>query len=250
MTAIKINAVRLGPAETMPVLMLHGWGQSHESLRPLGELVASMREVHLLDLPGFGASTLPPETWNTADYAAAIAGYIRENGINKACLLGHSFGGKVALRFAADFPQLTDKLVLIGASGLKRRRSFANRVKIQTINSLRTAVRLTDRLIKTDLYREWFIPHYASPDYKNAGPLLKVFVRVVNEDLTGIVQKIEAPALLIWGTEDCETPVEIGKRLEAMLAHAQLVQLEGKGHFPFTGPGAHLCFYHIKPFLE
>lgn len=107
----------------LPLLCLHGWGQTHYNLEGLAELLKCESSPVLFDLPGFGNSPAPPSVWSAVDYAKAFIQYMDDNNIEKASLLGHSFGGKIAMCTAINFPQRIHKLVLLAPSGISPRLS-------------------------------------------------------------------------------------------------------------------------------
>lgn len=260
MSSSSINAVHLTSPDPLAksgaasLILLHGWNHSLEMLRPLGNLLAVDFDVHLIDLPGFGKSSKPDKSqfdrpWGTADYAKAILEYLDSNNLKQVVLVGHSFGGKVSLYLASEVPERVKQLVLINSSGIPRKHGFYKRLKIYSVKTLRTVLKFLKNRFGVKLYDSWFIPRFASPDYKNAGPLLATFVKIVNEDLTERVKKIGAPALLIWGDKDTETPLEVGRRMQQLIAGSKLIELVGEDHVPFLGAGASRCAYYIKNFL-
>src|SRR5690606_32666322 len=110
------------------IIWAHGWGQSLAAFRPMAvSLEGSGRHV-LVDFPGFGTSAPPPEGWGTAEYADAMASFLRENFPGKAVWAGHSFGCRVGLQLAARHPDLVAGLFLIAAAGLKRKRPLHERL--------------------------------------------------------------------------------------------------------------------------
>ena len=232
-----------------PLLMLHGWGQSSSAFRPLAELLSRHANVFLLDLPGFGESELPPSDWGTEDYARRLLEFMDKHKIERADLLGHSFGGRVAMRMVSLAPERIRRIVLVSSAGLKRKRTVPQRLRMLWIRILRTSVKSTDRLFGCRLYQDKFIKRFGSQDYLNAGPLRSILVRTVNEDLAGIACSIKAPTLLLWGTADKETPLEMGERLHGMIENSRLIPLPGKGHDSFIGAGAHLLASYIIPFF-
>lgn len=239
-----------GPAGRPPIILLHGWGHHLGFVKPLGELLNDVTPVHLVDLPGFGQSPAPPTAWGTADYADRMLRYLDDNGISKAVFIGHSFGGKTSLKLASAHPERVERLVLINSSGLRRRPGFVKSAKIRYVKTLRWTLRFLQNRLGIRWYDSWFIPRFASPDYKNAGPMRATFVRVVNEHLDADIENIATPALLLWGENDEETPLEAGQRMAAMIRGSELVVLESQGHLPFAGAGAAVCAYHIKHFLK
>lgn len=245
LSAPEIKAVRID-ITGQPVVILHGWGQNLSALRPLGELLGKYRQVHLLDLPGFGASPKPKEDWDTLQYAQCVLRYMDENKLDKADLLGHSFGGHIALRLAAHYPDRVKSLVLIDSSGLKRPPS-TQRIMIRNLGQV---LKVLDKIIGTSLFKNCFAPRFASRDYKNAGEMKNILVKSVNHDVTQEAQQIKNPCLILWGDKDQETPVELAERLHELIANSKIVVLPGKDHFPFASVGAHLCAFHILKFWQ
>lgn len=80
-----------------------------------------------------------------------------------------------------------------------------------------------------------------SEDYKNAGPLRPIFVKVVNEDITGLLPRITAPTLLVWGTEDEAVPLSHAKKMESLIRDSGLVLFEGAGHFAYLDESDRFC---------
>lgn len=226
----------------------HGWGQSGAAFRALAEALAPVAPSTLIDFPGFGASPLPPMTWSTADYADAVAEWMRERfGDQPVVWLGHSFGGRVGLQLAARHPKLVRAMVLVAAAGLQRRRSFAQRTKL----ALQRAFFKTARsLLREGTTVERLRQRMGSADYRNAGAMRPIFSRVVAEDLTKIAARVRVPTLLIYGREDTETPVEMGERLRALIPGAELVVLEHYGHLNILDEGRHQLALRIRRFLE
>lgn len=231
-----------------PLVMLHGWGQSVDSLKPLGELLSGSH-VHLIDLPGFGQSELPDGVWNSFQYADRIIAYLDAESIKSVDVLGHSFGGKVALSLAYRYPERIRKLVLLNSAGLKRERSLWELIRFQTIRYLGKITKIVDKLTGTQLFKDKFVPRFGSLDYQRAGPMKSILVKSVNEDLTSEIAAIQSPTLILWGEHDNETPLETGYRFNKLIKNSELIVFPGKGHQVFQDVGAHLCASYIVPFL-
>lgn len=249
MGARALRSEKWGEPGAQPLLMLHGWGRSLESLRPLGQTLGRASHVHLLDLPGFGGSAFPEEAWGCADYAKRIICYLDEQQIQRADLLGHSFGGKLSLYLAHHYPTRVRRLILIGAAGLRPRHTLSQTLYFRGVKYLGQLVKMLDESLGSKLYETRFIPSFGSRDYLQAGDMRPTLVKTLSEDLTDLIPRINTPALLLWGDKDSETPVEMGERMERWLPRARLLTLAGKGHEPFAGMGAHLCAYHILSYL-
>lgn len=243
------HAVVLGSGSGTPIVMLHGWGQDSRSLLPLAQLLGDLSSIHLLDLPGFGASPGMDRVWGVSEYTQAVFDYINRQGWPKVVLIGHSLGGRISIKTASVHPSLVEKVVLIASAGIKRRRTLEERLRFFYIALLRWLIRWVDRLVSTDIFKSWFIPRYASADYLTAGPMRDSLVRVINEDLAEAASQIASPVLLLWGSEDRETPLEMGERFSRIIPRARLKVVPGEGHYPFLGAGAHLCAHAIRKFL-
>lgn len=231
------------------MLFLHGWGGCRESLRGIATLFEHTHAVHLLDLPGFGDAPPPPDTWGTIDYADLVQQYVLERVPGPIVLVGHSFGGRVSVRLAARrIPQVRG-LVLMAVPGLPQPGWSPGRTR-------RTAIRLLRRClialqpIAGSRPVQWHSRRFGSKDYQQAGALRTVLVRTVTEDLTESARAIASPTLLIWGSDDRETPMWLQRRYAGLLGEkATAVVLPHKDHHLYTGTGAHLCGEKIRAWL-
>jgi pimeloyl-ACP methyl ester carboxylesterase len=223
----------------------HGWGQNRAAFRALCESIPNAAHV-LLDFPGFGESPLPPLHWGTADYADASATLIKKLMPGKKIIwAGHSFGCRVGIQLGARHPELLDGMILIAGAGLPRQRSLIERVKLKwRIVSFKFARRIANIFPALEKYRG----QMGSADYRNAGPLRPLFVRVVNENLTDIARDVQCPTLLIYGADDTETPPEIGQRLNKLIPNSELVIMPGHDHYSVLGAGRHLVAKYLLQF--
>ena len=246
-TSFAIRNVGLERPEAPHVVWGHGWGQSGEAMLPLANSLAGFASSSVIDFPGFGSSPMPPADWGTAEYADAVAAWIGEQPRRRRFWVGHSFGGRVGIQLAARHPELLEGLVLIAAAGLPRTRSFPERVRFSL---RRNGFKLARRLLPEGPALERLRSRMGSADYRNAGPLRPIFIKVVNENLADAAAKIQCRTLLLYGERDTETPVEIGERLHALIGNSQLVVLPGLDHNGILGEGRHLTARHILTFLK
>jgi pimeloyl-ACP methyl ester carboxylesterase len=232
------------------LFLLHGWGSSREALRGLATLFEHTHTVHLIDLPGFGEAHSPPADWGTIQYTDLVQQYILATIRGPIVLAGHSFGGRVSVRLAARHLPGVIGLILMGVPGLPRPAFSAGWLRRWWIRQLRKALILLKPVLGPQAL-DWHTRAYGSRDYLNAGALRSVLVRVVNEDLTESAQAINVPTLLLWGTDDRETPLWLGRKyLQILGSRGQLDLLPHKDHYAFNGTGAHLCGYRIRRWLE
>jgi pimeloyl-ACP methyl ester carboxylesterase len=213
------------------VCLLHGWGGAIESWTPVYDELRRAYAVHAFDLPGFGESGLPPRPWGSADYAQLTLKAMDQLKVEKAHLIGHSFGGQVSIRLAATHPERVDKLVLVCSAGIRRRRTLAARLKRSAARFGKWCAahggQLGERL------REAIYRRVQSADYANAGPLRPTLVKVVNEDVSFLLPRIQSPTLLVWGAHDRDVPVAAARVMERLIPRVQLAVLENAGHFPY-----------------
>ena len=218
-----------GPPE---VLALHGWGRRGSDFRQ------SLQDISYiaLDLPGFGATPVPEVASGAAGYARAIEPVLTELS-DRVVLVGHSFGGRVAVHLAATHPGRFDGLILTGVPLVKRK---SGRNPPPLFRMARWAARLG---IMPASAMERVRRRYGSADYRAAtGVMREVLVAAVNESYEDQLALLQLPVLLLWGADDAEVPVEVAERAAALLngvgAEARLVVEPGVGHLlPTSSPG-------------
>lgn len=218
--------------EGPPLLMLHGWGGS--SLSFMGAASALEQRFRILapDLPGFGFSEAPREAWGSADYARAVASLPAAAGFEAVDVIGHSFGGKVALALAQDNPERVKRLVIVASPIVRLPAEADARRRSLGFTLVRGAARIMPRALR-ERALGWARERFGSADYRAAGPLRPTLVRVVNEDWGPALAAIRAPVLLVWGENDTEVPLAVAQEARERLPQAELVVIEGAGHFPF-----------------
>ena len=210
------------------VVAFHGWG------RDRGDFRVALRGLPAVavDLPGFGASPAPPAPWGSREYAARLAEVVEAAG-SPVVLVGHSFGGRVAVRLAAMRPDAVSAIVLTGApiapSGQPRRPPA---LAYRAIRRLHKARLLNDALM------EWGRNQYGSADYRQArGVMRDVLVTVLREDYSGDLRGIAQPVALLWGTEDAEVPLAVAEAAAALIGSCTVEAVTGAGHdLPWRAP--------------
>ena len=233
-------------ADAPELVWAHGWAHSHLSLAPLAEAMRGRADSWLADLPGFGASPLPPGPWGTADYADAMADWLATLPARKRVWVGHSFGCRVGLQLAARHPEAVAALFLIAAAGLPPHRSLATRLRRMP---RRLAFRATRAMTPEGPARERLRERYGSSDYRTAGAMRPVLVKAVNEDLTAVARRIGLPVMLVHGEADTESPPEIATRLHALITGSQLHLLRGFDHLTILGDGRHQVIHLLGELL-
>ncbi len=218
---IDINYIQYG--EGKDILLLHGWGQNIEMMKILGDNLSTKGRITILDFPGFGSSAEPKCAWTIDDYSNMLEKFVKQVGIKKPIIMGHSFGGRVAIRYSAHNP--IEKLVLFGSPCVRLQRELPLSVKI---------LKAMKKLPGMNKIGEYMKKYIGSRDYKAASPIMRqTLVNVVNEDLSEYAKDIEEPTLLIWGDNDTEAPIEEAKLLESIMVDAALIVLPGT-HYAYV----------------
>lgn len=178
---------------------------------------------------------MPGEAIGAEAYAEVVAG-ILEFFDRPPVVVGHSFGGRVAVCLAAKHPQSVASLVLTGAPLIRLEtghRPPASYRLARWLNS--TGVLSDDRMERLKKRR-------GSTDYRAAsGTMRDILVKVVNESYEGQLGRIESPVHLLWGADDRDVPVSVAEAASAILADVTLEILPGVGHLVPTQAPARLA---------
>jgi pimeloyl-ACP methyl ester carboxylesterase len=225
--------------EPAGVLALHGWQRTHRDFEPVFGS-AEFTEAHGavgVDLFGFGATPAPPGPWGTADYADHLLPLLSDPALaERVTVVGHSFGGRVAVRLARLAPDRIGRLVLTGVPLLDRQGRHA-----APALRYRMGRRLHRMGVVGDERMEALRQRYGSPDYRAAqGVIRDVFVAVLAEQYTDDMAAIDCPVDLVWGERDTEVPVEVAERARGVFPNASLRVLPGIGHLTPTEAPADL----------
>ncbi len=272
---LNINYKEIGTGE-IPIILLHGWGIDSNKYVELVDLLSknnSDLKIIIPDLPGFGKSDEPNENWNLDDYVEFTDKFIKSvtqargfellknifkksnikdlmNGgfssisnakadeKKKVILIGHSFGGRIAIKYAVKYSDKIEKLVLTGAAGIKH--SLSKKQKIfyivaktgKTIFSL-PVINKFQKFAKKFLYKI-----VREKDYQKANLKMKEIMKnVLAEDLTPILDKIKITTLLVWGRLDNSTPLSDGKLMNEKIENSELVIFDDANHsLPYQKP--------------
>ena len=142
---------------------------------------------------------------------------------------------KMAARQAdGALPFEITKIVLVDSAGVMPERSAAQNFKVKRYKALRKFLTCDFIHLLFPEVIDYWISKQGSEDYKNASPIMKAcLVKAVNEDLQDIMPKVESEVLLVWGTNDLDTPITDAKIMERLMPNAALVPIEGAGHYSF-----------------
>lgn len=235
-----------------PLLLLHGLGESLFTWHEILPALAARHHVIALDLKGFGRSDKPDDGAYTADdQAALVARFIAERGLDGLTVIGHSFGGTVALRTAlADGIAGTTRIrriAVIGAPALPRATArYLDLVMTPLIPDTFAAVLPPDAMARLLLKEamggrtpsEKNVEGYAAP-YREHAAMRAFFATarsiIAEHDAKAIAARYRAvkqPVLVVWCRKDPIVSLRSGRQLAAALPRGRLVVLEGCHHLP------------------
>lgn len=232
--SILINHKQLG--EGQDIIFLHGWGGSIASFYGAGQSLSKCFRVTLVDFYGFGNTIHPDSPLNLDDYVNSIVNIINHYRMQNVLLVGHSFGGRVAIKLAQKYGHLVGKIVLCDSAGIIPKRRIKYYFKVYLHKLLR---------------KLGFNHAGGSKDYKSLNSVMKqTFKNIVNEDLTALTKKVTAPTMIIWGDKDKETPIYMAKMLHKNIPNSGLVIFKNCGHFAYIERQDIFYAILIKFFLE
>ena len=222
-----------------PLVILHGWNLSAAKFIPLSrELKKLGCRIYVPDLPGFGKNQKVEKPLNLSDYAIFVEAYLKKHKISKAVIIGHSFGGRIALKMAAAKNGNLVALVLTGTPGFLplpkiKVLFFMLLAKIGGLFFSLPIINRLDRIMRKILYRT----AGASDFYHTKENMRQTFKNIVREELSPYLKKINTPTLLLWGRDDGIVPLSVAFRMSKTISRVQLQIInEAKHGVPWTHP--------------
>ena len=216
------------------LVCLHGWGGSKESFAELRAALAGVPiEVLAPDLPGFGAEPEPERPWTVDDYAAWaerwIAAHRREGG--PLWLLGHSHGGRIAMKLAVRGNVRVDRLFLCAAAGIRHARHLKRIIGLTLAKGGKAALRVPGLRALEPYGKRLLYKLVRVHDYERASPVMReTLILVTREDFRGLIKRIEVPTDIFWGEDDRMTPVGDARLLHQQIPHSALHVYPGVRH--------------------
>ena len=214
----RVLAERIGGTPAR-VVALHGWGRSGADFTGI---LAGLDAV-AIHLPGFGPAAAPDSVWGTEDYARLVADAIEPLG--PVVIVGHSFGGRIAVRLAASRPELVSALVLTGAPLVRLAPVSKPSLTYRLVKFLNRIGLVSDSTMETRRKKA------GSADYNAAtGVMRDVMVRTVNENYDEDLTRIVAPTWMVWGEHDTAAPTAAGKVASERIRGARWTVVPGEAH--------------------
>jgi pimeloyl-ACP methyl ester carboxylesterase len=242
-----------GPA----ILLIHGIGDNSTTWDTVQSKLAQRFTVIAPDLLGHGKSDKPRADYSVAAYANGMRDLLSVLDIEHVTVIGHSLGGGVAMQFAYQFPQLVERLILVGAGGVTKDVNIALRIASVPMGSealallrlpmvlpaLQVIGRVGGALFgSTGVGRDLpeVVRILADLPEPTASSAFARTLRAVVDWRGQVVTMLDrcyltesVPVQLIWGSRDSVIPVEHAKMAHSAMPGSQLEVFEGSGHFPF-----------------
>jgi pimeloyl-ACP methyl ester carboxylesterase len=221
------------------LIILHGWGSSKEKWQKVKELLQRERiKVIIPDLPGFKKETELKNPWDLAHYVKWFAELLKE--LEKFYpelkqgffLLGHSFGGRISIKFTAAYQERVKSLILVSSAGIKR--DSASKKILRKLSKLLEILKIKNAKPYQFLRRFFYRFVLGKTDYLKAkGALKETMKKVIDEDLTPLLKNISVPTLIIWGRKDKITPLKDAFLMKKLIKNSSLEILETSAHTPY-----------------
>ena len=214
-----------GRGTSPPLLLLHGLGGAAVNWALLAPQLARKRRVVVLDLPGHGGSSALPAAPSLGPYADAVAWVVEQERLETVDLVGHSFGGLLALRVAGRRPDLVRRLVLASAAGITSATRVAERT-LALLGWLQPGRKISPHwqiVARSDALRRVVFSHWLAADPASLPTVaVEAILRDINlhcdtdsawraltrDDPRSDLHLVRSPALVLWGARDNQLPIE------------------------------------------
>lgn len=218
-------------AGTGPVILfLHGWGDSAQGFSQLTTALQAEYTIVAVDLPGFGSTQPPQESWGVEDYALFVSHFLEKIEIDKVhAVIAHSNGGTIAIKALATKKVASDSLVLLASAGIRDVYKGRKKALRLAAKAAKAATYPLPKTIQSKLKKKAY--KTIGSDMFVAEHLQETFKKVVTDDVQADAATLKLPTLLIYGSQDQATPVSYGQRFHKAIHGSDLEVLEGAEHF-------------------
>jgi len=212
----------------LPILILHGWGSCAKNWSKIREFLENQGyKVLVPDLPGFGKNPPPTKPWSLDDYVEWVKEFCEKKNLSRIFLLGHSFGGGLAVKYSLRFPEKIEKLFLVGAA-LFRKRSLRYRFLTVVSKIFKIFSFLPFYILfKKGFYK--FIVRKSDYPYLK-GTMKDSYLKVIKEDLSEILSLVKVRTIIIWGQKDDVTPIKDAYFINKKIKKSKLIIIPEGNH--------------------
>lgn len=218
---IKLNYIIIGKGA--PLLFLHGGGVNALTYKKNFELLSQKYQVIAPDIPCFGKSSIPNKLWNFEDFANFFSKFVDFLKLNQVVLVGHSFGGGIALNLAQKNKKIS-KLILIDSAGLSPDYSTLKFMYLLVAKTFRGFFLFGNKLVSLAILRYFFKEMFG-----NFLSIPKIWKFVFNSIYmeSDIFDKIKQPTFIFWGNTDEIFPKKFAQKMNQLISNSKLEYVEG-----------------------
>ncbi len=231
------------------ILILPGWGDTACTFQEIISFLQKDYTIYILDYPGFGESPVLCKVWTIYDYVTFLASFLKDLSITPTLVIGHSFGGRLAILLSGYLNLSFPKILLMDSAGIKPRKTLSSLFKKYSYKFLKGLKWILPQK-KKDAYLSFLFSKFASSDYYNLPSSMRLtFQNIIHEDLKRYLPKMDSEVLLLWGKEDQDTPLRDAYIMHRKIKDSELIVLERCGHFCYL-ENPYLTLKIILAFLE
>ncbi len=215
------------------LIILPGWGDTRKTFDFLISNLKKDYIIYIFDYPGFGKTSFPDKDITIYDYANLFKDFITEKKLKNPIIIGHSFGGRIAILLTSIYHIEIEKMILIDAAGIKPKKKIKQYLKQTLYKILKKGKYLLPKK-KKELYQKWLLNKFSSADYQALPTgMMKTFRNIIREDLKTYLKEIKTETLLIWGEYDLDTPLTDGILMEKEIKNSALIKIRHATHFSY-----------------
>ncbi len=206
-----------------PLLFLHGGGVDALTYQKSLELLSKNYQVIAPDLPCFGGSSVPKELWGFSEFSDFFSKFISHLKLKEITLVGHSFGGGIALRLALKSKKVS-KLILVDSMGIRFQDSLLKIIPLMSRKTAREFLILENKSASKVIVKSFF-----SGVFKNRSSLSRIYSileKTIKQDFD-LFNKIKQPTVILWGDKDEVIPFKLGEEMKKKIKNSKLICVKG-----------------------
>jgi pimeloyl-ACP methyl ester carboxylesterase len=213
------------PEVGRPLVLVHGIGVSSRYFHPTAAELAKYATVYLVDLPGYGSAPNPHRDVSIADHADVLAKFLDKAGIERPVLVGHSMGTQVVTRLALDYPEVTDRLVLLAPTMDSDARAFWKASGRLLRDSFTREPPKVQAIVAVDYFFRCGIPYF-----------LKQTKHLLADRIEDRLPLLDVSALVIRGDRDPISPAGWSRDVTGLLKRSTFAEVKGPHIIMYSDP--------------
>lgn len=217
-----------------PILILHGWGTrlSGKTFIPLQTALRKKGyRVFVPDLPGFGKNIPIDHPYTLDDYISFVKNYMTDKKISQAIVIGHSFGGRIGIKYAYMNPKSIRTLILTGTPGFRSGNNVKYYLSLLLAKTGKIVVQILPFGFIYYFMRNVFYRIIGTKDYTNANHVMRdTFRAIISDKPSKYMPLLTVPVLMIWGENDVIVPLSVAERMKNVIPGSRLVRIANQTH--------------------